>query len=152
MGITRAEQKLYLTTARRRRRGAEWLDAVPSSFIESVPGELLETRQTPRVQDRFSGSRPWRSAAISAQPRRRTRLGLEAAPPPVDPGYQVDYADSQDAPRLIKGARVRHPQFGVGTVAELSGAGVDVRATIEFDEVGLKKVVVRYANLQSEWE
>jgi len=64
----------------------------------------------------------------------------------------VDYADSQDVPRLIKGARVRHPQFGSGTVLELSGVGLDVRATIDFDSVGPKKVVVRYANLQSDWE
>ena len=29
---------------------------------------------------------------------------------------------------LVKGARVRHPQFGAGTVLELSGFGADVRA------------------------
>ena len=64
----------------------------------------------------------------------------------------MDYSDSQDPPRLIKGARVRHPQFGSGTVVELSGAGTDVRATIDFDSVGRKKVVVKYANLQSDWD
>jgi DNA helicase-2/ATP-dependent DNA helicase PcrA len=64
----------------------------------------------------------------------------------------VDYAESQDPPRLIKGARVRHPQFGSGTVLELSGFGADLRATIDFESVGPKKVVVRYANLQSDWD
>ncbi len=37
VGITRAERKLYLTFARRRRRGGEWLDSMPSSFLESIP-------------------------------------------------------------------------------------------------------------------
>ncbi len=45
---------------------------------------------------------------------------------------------------------MRHPQFGAGTVAELSGRGADVRASIDFDSVGRKTVVLRYANLQPE--
>ncbi|HET8654238.1 MAG TPA: UvrD-helicase domain-containing protein [Longimicrobiaceae bacterium] len=151
VGITRAEEKLYLVSARRRRRGREWMDSVPSSFLESIPRELLEIRQSARLQERFSPRRPWRTPDFVAPARRRVRLGLDA---PAEPGEtrHVDYADSQDQPRLIKGARVRHPQFGSGTVVELSGAGLDVKATIDFETVGRKRVVVRYANLQSDWE
>jgi DNA helicase-2/ATP-dependent DNA helicase PcrA len=54
--------------------------------------------------------------------------------------------------RLIKGARVRHPQFGAGTVRSLSGFGKDVRATIDFDSIGRKQVVVRYAKLLPDWD
>ena len=151
VGMTRAEEKLYLTFARRRRRGGEWMDSVPSRFLEAVPRELAELRQSPRVRDVFAPSRPWRSAAAEASPRRRVRLGL--APPDRPSGDRtVDYADSQDQPRLIRGARVRHPQFGSGTVLELSGFRNDVRATIDFDEAGRKTVVVRYANLEPDWD
>lgn len=152
VGITRAERKLYLTTARRRRRGAEWMDAVPSSFLEAVPKELLEVRQTPQLVERSRPRTPWRDSAFSYTPSRRSRLGFEPAPARTAGEYEVDYSESQVAPRIIKGARVRHPQFGAGTVVELAGAGADVRATIDFDDVGRKKVVLRYANLQPEWE
>jgi DNA helicase-2/ATP-dependent DNA helicase PcrA len=151
VGITRAEEKLYLTYARRRRRGREWMDSVPSSFLESIPKDLLEIKQSERLQERFTPRRPWREPVFGVPTRRRERLGLDA-PTPVDETPRVDYAESQDLPRLIKGARVRHPQFGSGTVLELSGFGLDVRATIDFDSAGPKKVVVRYANLQSDWE
>jgi len=154
VGITRAERKLYITLARRRRRGAEWMDSVASSFLEAIPPGLVEARRTPRVLERLAPHRPWRTAA-SGLSRRSERLGLEPArraAAPEDDGYQVDYSDSQDTPRLVKGARVRHPQFGAGTVAELSGVGADVRATIDFDTVGRKRVVLRYANLEAEWE
>jgi DNA helicase-2/ATP-dependent DNA helicase PcrA len=151
VGITRAEEKLYLTYARRRRRGREWMDSVPSSFLESIPKDLLEIKQSERLQERFTPRRPWREPAFGVPTRRRERLGLDARPS-ADEAPRVDYADSQDLPRLIKGARVRHPQFGSGTVLELSGFGLDVRATIDFDSAGPKKVVVRYANLQSDWE
>jgi hypothetical protein len=58
--------------------------------------------------------------------------------------------DSELAASLTKGSRVRHPQFGSGTVTELSGVGSDVRATIDFDTVGRKRVVVRTANMERE--
>jgi DNA helicase II / ATP-dependent DNA helicase PcrA len=156
VGITRAERKLYLSFARRRRRGREWLDSVPSSFLEAIPGELLEVRRSPRLQDRFGTRRAWRPQSgfgdLGQMSRRSERLGLEPRAPAPPPQRHVDYSETQDPPRLIKGARVRHPQFGSGTVVELAGGGSDVRATIDFDSVGRKKVVVRYANLQSDWE
>jgi DNA helicase-2/ATP-dependent DNA helicase PcrA len=155
VGITRAERKLYLLHARRRRRGAQWMDAVPSSFLESVPDELVETRRTPRVLERTSSySQPWKFVSPDFRSRGERLYGRAAplAAPADDDGYQVDYSDSQDAPQIIKGARVRHPQFGAGTVVELGGAGNDVRATINFDTVGRKLVVLRYANLEREWE
>ncbi|HET7274787.1 MAG TPA: UvrD-helicase domain-containing protein [Longimicrobiaceae bacterium] len=152
VGITRAERKVYLTTARRRRRGREWLDSVPSSFLEALPGELMDVRKSARLLERTSSYRPWRRQAATLPPRRRERLGMEAPLAPARDAEYVDYADTQDPVRLVKGARVRHPQFGAGTVKELSGGGVDVRATIDFDDGERKKVVVRYANLQPEWE
>jgi DNA helicase II / ATP-dependent DNA helicase PcrA len=157
VGITRARRKLYLTHARRRRRGREWLDAAPSPFLESIPPELVETRRTPAVLDREAGyARPWRSGGGSAFRGRGERLGFGTPEPPLSPAaageYEVDYSDSQDAPPMMKGARVRHPQFGPGTVAALSGFGPDVRAAIDFDVVGRKTVVLRYANLEREWE
>ncbi|HEX2188480.1 MAG TPA: UvrD-helicase domain-containing protein [Longimicrobiaceae bacterium] len=166
VGITRAERKLYLAHARRRRRGGEWMDSVASSFLEAVPKELVETRRTQRVNERLGTYRAFRAGGGTST--RRDRLGFgdfgdlgyasggarpkAAARAVEDDSYQVDYSDSQETPRLIKGARVRHPQFGSGTVAELSGVGADVRATIDFDSVGRKKVVLRYANLEPDWD
>ena len=173
VGITRAERKLYLAYARRRRRGGEWMDSVASTFLEGVPKELVETRQTPRVVERLGAYKAFRAPGGAGGMRtRRDRLGFgdfgdlgyassssgraapKAAPKAVadDDSYQVDYSDSQETPRLVKGARVRHPQFGGGTVAELSGVGADVRVTIDFDSVGRKKVVLRYANLEPDWD
>jgi len=149
VGITRAERKLYLTTARRRRRGGEWLDALPSSFLEAVPKDLLEVRQTPRVLQ--YARQNYSYGGGSSQPRRRERLGFDSGVARPT-GRVVDYSDTQDPVRLVKGARVRHPQFGSGTVLELSGFGTDVRAAIEFDTIGRKQVMVRYANLQPDWD
>jgi hypothetical protein len=50
--------------------------------------------------------------------------------------------DAQEAPRFVKGERVRHPQFGRGVRAGLRSG---LKACIDRLR---KKVVLRYANLQ----
>jgi DNA helicase II / ATP-dependent DNA helicase PcrA len=149
VGLTRAQQKVYLTHARARRRMGERVDCVPSSFLRPLPDPLVEKRATPQVERQARAFDRWDS--------RRSAYRRPAATPQKDVfgndpgGYVVDYSDSQDAPRFIKGERVRHPEFGAGTIRELSGFGRDLKVVIEFETVGRKKVVVRYANLQKEY-
>jgi len=76
------------------------------------------------------------------------------------PGSRVTFAAdsdvdvSQDAPRFVKGERVRHGRFGSGTIAELSGVGRDTKVTIDFDDesIGRKRLVVQYAGLERGWD
>jgi DNA helicase-2/ATP-dependent DNA helicase PcrA len=156
VGITRAERKLYLSYARRRRRGRDWMDSVPSSFLESVPKDLTDVRHSERTFERSSSyAQPWKSFT-SRFGTRRERVGFSPPIPkraePEDPSYQVDYSDSQENVSLVKGARVRHPRFGAGTVTEISGFGGDVKASIDFDAVGRKVVVLKYANLEPDYD
>jgi len=46
---------------------------------------------------------------------------------------------------------VIHKTFGSGTVAKISGFGRDLRVTVEFDDVGEKRLLVRYAGLEKDW-
>ena len=162
VGVTRAERKLYLTHARRRRRGAQWMDSTPSPFLESVPENLTDTRRTARVLERTAYQQPWKSSSGFTTRRERLFGGTpswkappsSAKPSSYDPddNFTVDADYGDDMPSLRKGSRVRHPSFGAGTVMELSGHGTDVKASIEFDSVGRKTVVLKYANLEPEWE
>ena len=88
-------------------------------------------------------------------------LAADFSPSPAvrRPGTPVtrDYAfapenESQDAPIIAVGARVRHRKFGAGTIAEVTGTGRDVKAKVDFDDeaVGRKTLVVAQANLERE--
>jgi DNA helicase II / ATP-dependent DNA helicase PcrA len=149
VGITRAEQKVYLTHARSRRRLGERVDCVPSSFLRPIPDGLVEQRTTPQLERQGRSFERW-TARRHVGGRRPGRRDVDAFGNAAG-GLVIDYSDSQDAPRFIKGERVRHPEFGAGTIRELAGFGMDLKAVIEFDGVGRKKVVVRYANLQKEY-
>jgi DNA helicase-2/ATP-dependent DNA helicase PcrA len=167
VGITRGEKRVYLTWARTRRRMGEMTVSKKSSFVDPIPEELLEQRSTPAVvRNRRDYGGGWRSGGGSGA-MGRSNFGSSASSnygtgggakaPRRQPkfegtgdGVYIDYSDSQDAPRYVKGERVRHPQFGGGTICELSGFGNDLKAVIDFDSTGRKKVVLRYANLQKE--
>ncbi|HEY0673153.1 MAG TPA: UvrD-helicase domain-containing protein [Longimicrobiales bacterium] len=146
VGITRGEEKVYLTYARTRRRAGEVLACIPSSFLVPIPQTLLEAKVTASLaRVRYQGETGWRDRSGPRSGGFGRRYAEEE-----DSGVYIDYSDSQDAPRFVKGERVRHPQFGRGIIRELSGFGRDLKAMIDFESVGRKKVVVRYANLQKE--
>jgi DNA helicase II / ATP-dependent DNA helicase PcrA len=147
VGITRGEEKVYLTYARTRRRMGEVLACIPSSFLAPIPQNLVEAKVTPALSRvRFQGETGWRDRSGP----RSSGGGFGRRSEEEDSGTYIDYSDSQDAPRFVKGERVRHPQFGRGIIRELSGFGRDLKAVIDFENAGRKKVVVRYANLQKE--
>ena len=64
---------------------------------------------------------------------------------------EPEYAMNQDTPRFVKGERVVHPTFGSGSVVEISGFGRDIKVTIDFDQAGRKKLLLRYAELERDW-
>jgi DNA helicase-2/ATP-dependent DNA helicase PcrA len=142
VGITRAEQKLYITHSRMRRRNGELMPAIPSSFLAVFPAGLVEERSTLKLRATGRSVMPHQSAAV-----RRPGSRVSFAPEP-------EAEASQDAPRFVKGERVRHSRFGSGTIAELSGVGRDTKVTVDFDDetVGRKRLVVAYAGLERGWD
>ena len=62
----------------------------------------------------------------------------------------------QNAPRLVKGERVRHRKFGSGVIQGLTGGGKEMKVTVLFadPEFGTKQLLVAYAGLErdDDWE
>ena len=145
VGITRAEDKLSLCWARQRRRAGEFTYGMLSSFVESIPDALLDRRRTQRLT-RGQDSTPHRGASYRGGYRRPVEEVEEEH-------FEPDTDDSlnQDQPRFVKGERVLHPTFGSGAVVEISGFGRDLKVTVHFDEVGTKKLLIRYASLEKDW-
>ena len=138
VGITRAMDKLYLTRARRRRRAGQIFFAPLSSFVD--PLERIVERESVGVARRTRGFGG-----------RRERHGEGTRAPLADASACGDQGDEwefdQDRPRYLRGERVAHSTFGSGTIVELSGYGPDMKVTVDFDGVGRKKLIVRYAHL-----
>ena len=160
VGITRAKDALMLTWARARRRGGELRPSLPSRFLRELPPELVDERRTSFAagsaggwsgQRGWSGGREWRggSRTYRAAVPPRDQEGVFVAPPAAEPA-----SENQDAPRYVKGERVRHRRFGSGAILGLSGVGKDLKVSVAFDDpdIGTKQLLVAFAALERDWE
>ncbi|HEY3934634.1 MAG TPA: UvrD-helicase domain-containing protein [Gemmatimonadales bacterium] len=159
VGITRAKDALILTWARARRRGGELRPGLPSRFLRELPAELIEERRTSFGVSGLGGwgggwsggrGRPANVTQSASYSRERSRAPVAASAPPT-----ADVAsDNQDAPRYVKGERVRHRRFGSGAILGLTGTGKDLKVSVAFDdpEVGTRQLLVAAAGLEREWE
>ena len=168
VGITRAESALVLSHAETRRRNGETMMSRPSSFLESLPAELIDISTTPRARSQgrstYAGGADggaWGRSGASAG--RWTPRDPRPAPPISEAAFSgvtsrfsatPSAFDDSEAVQVLPGARVKHRKFGVGTVAEVTGAGRDMKVRIDFDDeqIGRKTLVVAQANLEPEHE
>ena len=127
VGLTRAEQRLYLTRAEYRSSWGAPSYNPPSRFLEEIPDDVIEWRNTTVTKLRVP----------SATARRNF-----SAPAPRATGKKSETLD------LAVGERVSHDTFGLGTVVSLSGEGDRAEATINFGTFGEKRLLLRYAPVE----
>ncbi|MEM7417112.1 MAG: UvrD-helicase domain-containing protein [Gemmatimonadota bacterium] len=140
VGITRAEDKLSVSWARQRRRAGDFNYNTLSSFVDAIPEELIEERKTKRLD-----------LVRQSTPHRGRRRAYGGSSHDYEPEPEPEYGMNQDTPRFVKGERVVHQTFGSGAVVEVSGFGRDLKVTVDFDDVGRKKLLLRYAALEKDW-
>ena len=124
VGLTRAEQRLYISRAEYRSAWGSPTYNPASRFLDEIPEELIEWRNTGRS-----------TFSVSPSAIRRT----PTTPPPRATGKK------SSAMVLEVGQRVSHDTFGLGTVVALAGEGDKSEATINFGEYGEKRLLLRYA-------
>ncbi|MDO9169763.1 MAG: DNA helicase II [Methylobacter sp.] len=117
VGITRAMRQLYLTYAESRRLYGRETYPRPSRFLREIPPEHLQ-----EVRMRATVSRPVTVVKPKAQ-------------------------SLQIAGKYKLGQRVSHAKFGEGVVLQMEGEGAQERVQINFKQVGIKWLILAYAQL-----
>ncbi len=157
VGITRAERKLYLTYADRRRRNGELLPGRPSPFVSTIPGGMLDTHETVRARSEGrSAYATFDESHFGGGERGTYRPSVRRPGTPVSLArygptrFAEDGDVSQDAPAFKVGEQVKHKTFGSGVIAELTGVGRELKVRIDFDDpaIGRKTLVAAQAGLQ----
>jgi DNA helicase-2/ATP-dependent DNA helicase PcrA len=141
VGMTRARQQLFLTAALSRRLYNTDSYNLPSRFLDELPEHLVQrwngmgriSSREPRAESRDWGASTWvpsdggRPRAASCEPRTES--------------------ETQFVDHLQVGMRVRHPEWGVGTIKERIGEGEDLKVVITFAGVGRKKLAASFVQL-----
>lgn len=140
VGITRAEEELTLTCARRRMIRGETQYNKMSRFLKEIPMELLSTGAV------FQKSEPEEERKPSAYQQARQAFRAKAF---VQPGAARSFGSPKgEGPGYQVGDRVRHVKFGEGTVTAMVEGGRDYEVTVDFDGPGTKKMFAAFAKLQ----
>lgn len=129
VGMTRAEENLYLSYAKRRRKYNTYVNSVPSLFIDEIPMEFVTLK----------ASKASSSTSIKSRKQSRRKKMLS---------YFSENSDSQENEISFDvGSLVYHETFGKGRVTNLEGKGDKAKISVLFEGNVLKKLIAQYANL-----
>ncbi|MFR5265552.1 DNA helicase PcrA [Clostridium sp.] len=160
VGITRAEEKLYMTSAETRMVFGKTVAYPQSDFIQEIPAELKEyvgggrtmqsnsslggTSTNSRV---FSNTATYNRNPHGLRDNTHTMTKNEASK------IIGNVISGTNAGKLTKdeakaGKKIKHSKFGVGTIISVSPSGDDCKLTIAFDNQGIKQLMLSKAPLE----
>jgi len=128
VGITRARDRLLLSTAVSRFIHGKRSRQFPSRFLREIPSELLSVSSDLRALRPRNG---WKEEAREEFPD-----------------------ETEESPRKSSGGSLKvgdvilHSHFGVGTVRQIIGAGIRTKATVDFETEGRMQIVLAFAQIQ----
>ena len=171
VGITRAKQYLYLTCAKHRTIFGSTSYNQISRFVKEIPDELLEG-YAEVVENKSSNSNEefkdfgyrWsygkgqsvKTYKMGEEDRKQAEKILETK----ETSFQYRTAESflstlkqkeinnVDLSQYKVGQRVYHKKFGEGTITKLEEEGNDIKVDLEFDKVGHKRLMAKFAGLE----
>jgi len=144
VGITRAKERLFLSRAEERSTFGVGRANLPSRFLDELPIELMQFEERKgSMRSLFSQETPW------SEDTHQTEIMVEGLSQEslFSEGDGVVLSPEVFFPLKI-GMRVRHQKFGEGRVKLVEGMDENQKAMIFFQNVGAKRLKVRYANLE----
>lgn len=148
VGMTRAMERLFLSGARSRNVYGETRYQMRSRFISEIPEEYItfageDASERPPYtyngDETFSGKDSFKKPSQARGPDEVYY---------TNEGNQTLSCTDEFEPLAWRvGMMVKHQTFGIGIIKQRAGTGDDTKLTINFKDAGIKKLVVRYANL-----
>ena len=134
VAITRAKERLYLTCARQRMIFGRTTMNKLSRFVSEIPEEHLH-KNTPSYEKR---EKTWEERKAQHRPRFKDKGLSFAASAPETP-------KPENTDTFALGDSVKHKAFGSGVITKMSPMGGDYLIEINFESVGVKKLMLRAA-------
>ena len=126
VGITRARKKAYISYAANRRMYGQWVNAIPSRFVDELPEAHIESNVESGLYNPGRSSH-WDSSGFEGRIQHKASRSSSTSQP----------GESHSEEGICRGERVFHDKFGMGTVIHVEGSKLD----INFDKAGHKRVM-----------
>ena len=145
VAITRAEKRCFITNAKSRWRYGKLVFSSPSRFIRDIDARYMALRENGSLFNETKTAdfdRP--VARVSPSPlQSHSRLqALHTPSTTISAGGNSNIVASDG---LKSGSIIEHQRFGIGTVDFLEGEGDNLKATVTFENVGRKVLLLKFA-------
>ena len=156
VGITRAEQKLYLTNAYSRLLYGRTQSNRPSRFILEIGEELFDSKQqqsyghTTRESSSFVSKTSSSGSLFDkyrAKSQATTYQPKVVQPSSIQPVRKQTVAASDGAVWKV-GDKVMHKKWNVGTVVKVTGEGTNQEIDVAFAGMGIKRLLASFAPIE----
>lgn len=170
VAMTRAEHRLFVTWSRSRVRFGQFVNCTRSRFVGEIAAEYLSAPKgagrgfftsdgpsRPKEPVHFSKESVHFPGKPAEQPKGAPASPVRTAPVStarltsvrsVTSSYTAQAPLPASSGGVGVGSRIRHQRFGVGTVREIQGTGLDTKATVEFENLGTKQLLLRFAKFE----
>jgi DNA helicase-2/ATP-dependent DNA helicase PcrA len=141
VGMTRAKEELYLCHARLREFRGQTLYAVPSMFLDELPGDGTQAiDQSASAAGTTSALDAWRGGSKAAEPG-----WAEAG---IAPASKAEAAEAEgSSSEFVEGMIVRHEAYGPGKITHVSGFGALRKIKVRFGSAGERTFLANKAKL-----
>lgn len=151
VAMTRTKRKLFLSYARSRYRFGNITYQSPSRFLDEIDQQVVQTEHGRKSVSGLLARREVNNNRLHG-PGHRLRGGSRRSASITDRYFSDEHPDyeseSQVEHTFRVGVRVEHEVFGRGKVIEIAGRGESTQAIVDFQSVGRKKLLLKYAHLR----
>lgn len=133
VAITRAMKKLYITCARQRMLFGRTSNNRVSRFVEEIPSQDIEKGYVPKGYNYSDAPRGFETSVEHKKPSASIR-------PVITPATA-----SAPLPNFKQGDMVKHKSFGQGMIVAMTPMGGDFLVEIAFDNIGVKRLMLKAA-------
>ena len=163
VGITRAKNNLYLTCSRQRTMFGSTSCNPVSRFVKEIPENMLEGANEieSEPENKFKESSYEWSYGKSGNNGKVVSYKVDIPSSKPEPSFAFKSAESflaklnsksqgntTDLSKYKEGQRIYHKRFGEGNISKIEPEGDDLKLDIQFDKVGHKRLMAKFANLE----
>ena len=163
VGITRAKNNLYLTCSRQRTMFGSTSCNPVSRFVKEIPENMLEGANEidSEPENKFKDSNYEWSYGKSGNNGKVLSYKVDIPSSKPEPSFAFKSAESflaklnnkaqgndTDLSKYKEGQRIYHKRFGEGNISKIEPEGDDLKLDIQFDKVGHKRLMAKFANLE----
>ncbi|MEC7863985.1 MAG: 3'-5' exonuclease, partial [Bacteroidota bacterium] len=149
VAITRAKKRLFLSFASTRFKWGQFIDSQPSRFINELDDSCLEKQELSLTTKDYSPhkiyakTRPYKKKDSSTTQKLIVPKNLTN----INRAKNIRINES-DLSKITNGMQVKHSKFGEGKVLSISGEGSNKKATVFFNGIGQKQLLLKFAKLE----